>query len=252
MRVLPFLLFYLFVLSCQKEGVTVKNNAQSSPSCHINQDELRRSVPNSSNARPERDPYPQPKGNYSCIYIDFDGETVVSPYWNNGATIHCESSGLSLAQQKAVLSKVRGYFYPFRVYVTDTLDYFVEANRNKRMQVIVTPTSYWKPIVGGVAMYNSFVWGNETPAFVFSDRLLFSEHYVAELVAHETGHTLNLSHQSLWTDSCQMAEPLTPGVIMGNSLSVSTGVWTYGPTSMGCAVFQDDSTMIKTKLGLRL
>ncbi|HMJ46927.1 MAG TPA: hypothetical protein VK498_06330 [Ferruginibacter sp.] len=252
MRILPFILSLLFLVCCRKEN-TVKEISKQAPFCYTDQEQLRLNLDKLGNLRPDRnDPYPPPRGNYSCIYIDFDGETVVNPYWNKGEPFYCEPSGLTIDQQKDVLARVRNYFYPFRVYVTDTLSYYQEANRNKKMRVIVTPTSNWQPVVGGISLYDSFIWGNETPAFVFSDRLLFSPHFVADLVSHESGHTLNLAHQSLWSELCSLSEPLTPGVIMGNSLSVSQGEWTYGPTSYGCTIYQDDSLMIKNKLGLRL
>jgi hypothetical protein len=40
------------------------------------------------------------------------------------------------------------------------------------------------------------------------------------------------------------------GVIMGNSLYVSQGVWTYG-TTLSCSIFQDDNQVLTNALGLR-
>jgi hypothetical protein len=152
-------------------------------------------------------------------------------------------------------------FRPFNINITTDEAVFLAAPLNKRMRIIITPTSNWMPPgYGGVAYVGSFIWGDDTPAFVFSDRLGYSPKKVGESISHESGHTVGLSHQSKYdgVDCNTPIEPYNTGFgtgetawapIMGNSLSRNFSNWNNGPTPYGCTNLQDNLTIISTQNG---
>ena len=82
-------------------------------------------------------------------------------------------------------------YRPFNINITTDSSVFLAAPLNKRIRIIITPTSAWYPGVGGVSWINSFVWGDDTPGFVFCDRLgPNNAKLVAECCSHEAGHTV--------------------------------------------------------------
>ncbi len=200
---------------------------------------------------PTTTPTPTTSSYNACIYLDFDGEVVNSPYWNNGSTINCLSSGLSADGIAAVIAKVKANYAQFNVEITDQLSVYNAAPVGKRQRVIVTPTSYWQSGAGGISYIGSILFGDGTPSFVFSDRMYYDPGYIGETASHESGHGVGLFHQSVWTSSCTLSSSYAPNVIMGNSLLGNSGSWTYGPSSQGCNVYQDDRSLLGSTLGLR-
>lgn len=194
----------------------------------------------------------------ATIYFDFDGHTVNHPFWNGGMTLHCAPSGLTDAQINEIFSRVSEDYRPFDVNITTDSTVFINAPLNKRTRIIVTPTSGWYPGVGGVAFIGSFTWGDDTPGFVFSDRLQNFAKYIAECCTHESGHTIGLSHQSRYDGNCNLLEPYSQGTgtgeiswapVMGNSYYRNMTGWNDGPTPYGCALVQDNLTIITTQNG---
>lgn len=202
--------------------------------------------------KPTPTPIPTPTtptgSDYSCIYIDFNGQNVSSPYWNGGATLNCAPSGLNTDQMIQVLNEVRVLYAANKVVVTADEAVYAAAKTTMRTRVVVTPTSAWYTGVSGVAYTGSFTWGDDTPAFVFSDRLYFAPHYVAEIVAHESGHTLGLKHQSEYSSDCILVNRYKSGAVMGNSLNSIQGQWIFGTTS-SCNTYQDDNQLLMNLLG---
>lgn len=193
---------------------------------------------------------PPPTGSgYSCILVDFDGQTVTNGLWNNGSTLNCASSGLSSAQISEVLNEVRALYAAYNVVITYDENVYNAANPMKRTRVVVTATSSWYSSgVSGIAYTGSFTWGDQTPAFVFSDRLYYTPHFVAEIVAHEAGHTLGLTHQTEYDGSCNLVSRYKNGAVMGNSLNSTQGQWIYGTTT-SCYTYQDDNSLLRSLLG---
>src|SRR5262249_27790283 len=73
-------------------------------------------------------------------------------------------------------------------------------------------------------------------------------HYTAEAVAHESGHTFGLQHQSTYSGSTKTNE-YNPGdsntaPIMGDSYYAARGLWWYGLSSLGPTTYQDDMATI--------
>jgi hypothetical protein len=194
----------------------------------------------------------------ATIFLDFDGQTVENTSWNYAGPIFCASSGLTTAQITTVFNRVAEDYRPFNINITtDSTKYFA-APATKRQRVILTVTSDWYGSAGGVSFVGSFTWGDNTPAFVFTQLLGFSEKYVGEAASHEAGHTLGLYHQALYDASCVKISDYNSGVgsgeigwapIMGVGYYRNFTLWNNGPNSYGCNTIQSDLAVITTTNG---
>ena len=195
----------------------------------------------------------------ATIYLDFDGHMVTGSLWNGGMPIACIAPTLTDAQITEIFNRVSEDYRPFNVNITTDSTKFLSAPLAQRIRVIVTPTSAWKPNVGGISYIGSFTWGDDTPAFVFSDRLgPNNTKFIAECCSHESGHTLGLSHQSKYDSACNFLETYNTGYgtgetswapIMGNSYSRNMTGWNDGATPYGCANTQDNLSIITSTNG---
>jgi hypothetical protein len=194
----------------------------------------------------------------ATIFIDFDGQTVNGSGWNGGNPFVCAPAQLTDAQMTEIFNRVSEDYRPFNINITTDSTKFLSAPLNRRIRIIVTPTSAWCPGVGGISYIGSFTWGDDTPAFVFSDRLANSPKYVGECVTHESGHTVGLAHQSTYNASCALTEQYALGTgsgetswapVMGNSYYRNMTGWNDGPTPYGCANTQDNLTIITSQNG---
>ncbi|MBU3713397.1 MAG: T9SS type A sorting domain-containing protein [Ferruginibacter sp.] len=198
-------------------------------------------------------------GAKATIYLDFDGHIVRSSVWNGGNPIVCGAPSLSDDQISEIFFRVSEDYRPFDVNITTDSTVFLSAPLTQRIRIIITPTSSWKAGVGGIAYIGSFTWGDDTPAFVFSDRLgPNNSKYIAECCSHESGHTLGLSHQASFDNNCKLTETYNSGIgsgetswapIMGNSYYRNNTGWNAGPTPSGCNSIQDNLKIISTKNG---
>jgi len=189
----------------------------------------------------------------ATIFIDFDGQTVVSPYWNGGVPVQCAPAALTTAQMTRIFNQVSEDFRPFNLNITTDSAVYFAAPITRRQRVIVTPTSAWYGNAGGVAYLECFRWGLEIPAFVFSNLLNNNGKMISEATSHEAGHTLGLYHQALYNSSCGFVTDYNPGTgsgeiswapIMGESYYKNITLWHNGPNSFGCNNFQDDLSII--------
>lgn len=195
----------------------------------------------------------------ATIFLDFDGHSVIGSSWNNGNPLFCAPSGLTDAQITEVFYRVAEDYRPFNINITTDSTKFLSAPLNRRIRIIITPTSGWTTGVGGISYVGSFTWGDDTPGFVFSDRLgPNSPKYIGECCSHESGHTVGLSHQSTYDSNCTLTETYAMGTgtgevswapIMGNSYYRNMTSWNDGPTPYGCANTQDNLTIITSQNG---
>lgn len=195
----------------------------------------------------------------STIFLDFDGHTVVAAGWNSGAPLNCLAAPLTDAQITEIFNRVSEDYRPFNVNITTDSSVFIAAPLNKRIRIVVTPTSDWRPGVGGISYIGSFTWGDDTPAFVFTDKLgPNNAKYIAECCSHESGHTIGLSHQSSYDAGCNLTATYNSGTgsgetswapIMGNSYYRNMTGWNDGPTPYGCNNTQDNLTIITSQNG---
>jgi hypothetical protein len=188
----------------------------------------------------------------ATFYLDFDGQTVNTPYWNKGVPFYATPSKLTASQMDSAFKIVAEDFRPFNVNVTTDSAVYFAAPLLRRQRVIITDTSEWYAGVGGVAYFGSFIWGLEVPCFVFTD-ILKTGRNSSEAISHEIGHTLNLYHQSQCNSTGGFVFEYNPGrgvgetswsPIMGDSYSRNLTVWHNGPTSFGCTSLQDDLAVI--------
>jgi len=199
-------------------------------------------------------------GATAVIFLDFDGHYVHSTVWNGGNPLSCTTAAMTDAQITESFNRTAEDYRPFDINITTDSTVFLAAPITKRIRVIITPTSAWYPGVGGVAYVGSFAWGDDTPAFVFCDRLgPNSPKMVGECCSHESGHTVGLSHQSKYGTDCTTPEELyNSGVgtgeaawapIMGNSYYKNMSNWNNGPTPFGCTSVQDNLSIITSVNG---
>jgi hypothetical protein len=196
----------------------------------------------------------------ATIFLDFDGQYVLYPYWNNGTPINCAPASMTDTQITEAFNRTAEDFRPFDINVTTDSTVFLAAPVDQRIRVIVTPTSGWYQGVGGVAYIGSFTWGDDAPAFVFCDRLgPNSPKMVGECCSHESGHSLGLSHQSKFGADCNNpVEQYNSGTgagepgwapIMGNSYYKNMSNWNNGTIPNGCNYMQDNLSVITSQNG---
>jgi hypothetical protein len=196
------------------------------------------------------------------IFLDFDGHSVNTPYWNKGVPFYATSSGLSSVEIANILTEVRKDYAQFPVTVTIDSAIYLAANPIRRQRIVITQYNEWYcSCAGGVAFIGGIDWGGgqyegigEVPAFVFSKMLGYSQKMIGEASSHEAGHTLGLYHQAHFDVNClYISDYFNGGIspnapIMGNSYS-KPGIWWIGPTSSGCNNIQNDSLIIRQKVG---
>lgn len=190
----------------------------------------------------------------ATIFLDFDGQYVQCSSWNGGVPLNCAPSGLTDAQIVEIFYRVSEDFRPFNIDITTDSTVFLAAPLTQRMRIIITPTSGWYTGVGGVSYTGSFTWGDDIPGFVFPDRLgPYNTKMVAECCTHESGHTVGLSHQATYNESCSLVTVYNIGTgtgqtgwapIMGNSYYENFSGWYNGPTPSGCTANQDALSII--------
>lgn len=183
---------------------------------------------------PSRDSRPHAT---AVIYLDFDGQTVTGTEWNslrNITTINAAASALTTNEMDEVWARVAEDFSPFHISVTTDLARYNGAPQNRRIRVIVTPTSSWYGSAGGVAYLGSFTWTGDTPCWVFENLLGDEVKSIAEAASHEAGHTFNLKHDGRGTSEYYYGVDntlLSWGPIMGAGYNAAFTQWSKGEYS---------------------
>ncbi|UEG49507.1 T9SS type A sorting domain-containing protein [Ferruginibacter lapsinanis] len=194
----------------------------------------------------------------STIYLDFDGQIVNSGVWNSGVSFTCLAATLSESQIIEIFDRVSEDYRPFQINITTDETVFLAAPLEQRIRVIITPTSGWYSLVGGVAYIGSFTWGDDTPCFVFSKNLGNVSKTIAECCSHESGHSLGLLHQSTYDSFCNLSSTLNAGSgegesawtpIMGISYNRNMSTWSNGTTPYDCSYLQDNLNTITSYNG---
>ena len=197
----------------------------------------------------------------ATVFIDFDGQYVTGTAWNYRGDIYAAASGLSNNAITEIIGRVSEDYRPFNLNITTDSAVYWLAPRNKRMRIIVTPTSQWYGAAGGVAYVGSFTWGDNTPAWVFSALLNNNPKWVAEAISHEMGHTLGLQHQSSYDANCNKIAEYNTGLgtgeigwapIMGAGYYQNHTTWHIGPNTVNCGTLQNDFNIISNSNGFGL
>jgi hypothetical protein len=157
-----------------------------------------------------------------------------------------------------IFNRVSEDYRPFNINITTDSTVFLAAPLNQRIRIIITPTNNWYQGVGGIAFTGSFIWGDDTPGFVFSNMLGYNSKNVAECCSHESGHTVGLSHQAKYNGTCTLLATYNEGIgtgqtawapVMGNSYYRNLSGWNNGPTPSGCTDDQDNLSIITSRNG---
>jgi len=199
---------------------------------------------------PQLNSYPAAR---ATIYLDFDGEYVTGTAWNWGGPITAAAPSLSSNDITEIFNRVAEDYRIFNINITTSLSVYQAAPLKQRTRVIVTPSSSWYGNAGGVSYVESFTWGDNTPAWVFTNMLGNNIKYIAEACSHEAGHTLGLQHQSTYNATCgKIAEYATGqgsgeigwAPIMGVGYYKNLTTWFNGTNSIDCNTFQNDINII--------
>ena len=151
------------------------------------------------------------------IYLDFNGHTTTGTAWNSQVTggadivspaysLDGDGSTFNDAERERIQriwQRVVEDFAPFDVDITteepalDRLQNTGGADTQWGVRVVIAGDdgAWLGASAGGVAFLNSFSSNIDTPAFGFQDNLGGGqEKAVGEVISHEVGHTLGLSH----------------------------------------------------------
>src|SRR6478672_358995 len=79
----------------------------------------------------------------ATVYLDFDGQTVKGTGWNWDGPIYAKASGLSSRFITEIFNRSSEDFRIFNLNITTDSNVFKKAPTNKRMRVIITPSSKW-------------------------------------------------------------------------------------------------------------
>jgi hypothetical protein len=193
----------------------------------------------------------------AVIYIDFDGELVTDPDWNDGFTINALPAQLgsrliSAAQMTNIWQRVSEDMRPFNIAVTTIRSRYDNAPVGRRIRCIVTATDYWFPGAGGVAFLESFSKaGSDFSATVPCWAFVASYYNTADIsgiITHEVGHTFGLEHDNVLDSNGAVAEEYYGGhgnwgAIMGTTYERTISQWSKGEYK-NAGNFQDDLAII--------
>ena len=126
-------------------------------------------------------------GAAGVIYLDFDGEKGPFLSWGE---FDAAPPNVTNSQVHAVWKMVCEDFQGFTLNITTDRKVFDNAAPGSRQHVIITPTTTASPGAGGVAYIGSYNWVADVPCWAFYS----TGKYSAEVISHEVGHALGLSH----------------------------------------------------------
>jgi hypothetical protein len=197
----------------------------------------------------------------ATVFLDFDGAYVTATSWNWNGDIIASPASLPPSSVTEIFNRVAEDYSIFNINITTDSTEYLAAPSQKRIRVIITPSSSWYGNAGGVSFIGSFTWGDDTPAWVFSQLLSNNVKYIAEACSHETGHTLGLQHQSTYDLNCNKTAEYSAGQgngeiswapIMGVGYYKNLTTWYNGKSAIGCNYFQDDIAKIVSDNGFGL
>lgn len=261
-KLLAFAMCTLMLIGCRKEheappsslAQTPEKTLQNAPKCGVELNteftakmmKSRRSQDQQqklSATRPKESPTLPPA--HTLIFLDADGHTVENTPWNWSRTFDCIDAGLTQDQMSLIIKSVTEDFSRYQITVTADENLYNNAPKEKRVRVILTSyegLSDIFPIAGGYAYIGSLWWKDDTPCFVFAN--LSGEHTanIAEIVSHEVGHTIGLSHQAEYYPDGRVRyeyhsgfiiDDITWRSIMGSGYSGDISGWMNGRTTFG-------------------
>lgn len=214
------------------------------------------------------------------IYLDFNGHQAMNTWWNRDYNLPVIStapysidenpafSDTELYYMYIMFNKVSEFFSPFNVDVTteepSQSDLLNTGDGDDRWGTRVAIGESNHPIsfvAGGVAYLSDFgspriaFSGVDNPAYVFPSQVANRMSWVAELTAHEVGHTLGLEHDGRSTPQENYYEGHTNdsaatswAPIMGSSYDKYMVQWSKGEYASANNQ-QDDLAIITSRPG---
>ncbi len=209
------------------------------------------------------------------LYLDFNGHTVSGTAWNTGPgsrpvyiarpyDIDGNPSTFSEAEQaiiSEVWARVAEDFAPFDVNVT-TVEPSSFSSTTARVLITLAEDAngYYVPggaNAGGVAFLNVFGqsdYATRSPAWVIADNVgADNAANIAEVVSHEFGHNLGLSHDGTFSEEYYEGHgsgAISWGPIMGSSYGRNVTTFSKGEYRDANNT-QDDLSIIAQKLPYR-
>jgi len=188
----------------------------------------------------------------ATVYLDFDGAEVEGTIWNEQGKIEAAPSGLGPASITWIYKIIADHFKLFNLNITTDPAVYQRAPVHQRTRIIITPDGSWWGPATGVSAIGSFVWGDDTPAFVFTNALTDNPSFIAAAATHQIGHTLGLQHQSVYDSYGAMITELSGGEsnIFSNQAPLmgipfyKQAVWKDGHPSTGARNIQSDTAAI--------
>ncbi|MBN8458866.1 MAG: cadherin domain-containing protein [Verrucomicrobia bacterium] len=180
-------------------------------------------------------------GATAVVYLDFDGEQGPFPGWGD---FNAAASGASNSQIYDVWKMVCEDYQGFNINITTDRKVFDNAPEGRRQHCIISPTTNAAPGAGGVAYVGSFNWGGDRVCWAFYTTGKSS----CEVIAHEVGHTLGLSHDGRTTPSegyygGHGTDPVGWAPIMGVGYYKNLSQWSKGEY-LNANQTQDDLSII--------
>jgi hypothetical protein len=188
----------------------------------------------------------------ATVYLEFGGAEVDGTVWNEQGKIFAAPSGLTTASITWIHQQIAEHFTLFNLNITTDRSVYERAPVRQRIRIIITPEGSWYGQVSGISAVGSFVWGDDTPAWVFTDALGNNPVFIAAAATHQIGHTLGLQHQSLYDAYGVMISELSGGEnnILSNDAPLM-GVpfykeadWKNGHPSTSSDAVQSDTAVI--------
>jgi hypothetical protein len=188
----------------------------------------------------------------ATVYLEFGGAEVDGTIWNEQGKIIAAPSGLTASSITWIHRLIAEHFILFNLNITTDPLVYERAPIRQRTRIIITPEGSWYGQVSGISAVGSFVWGDDTPAWVFTNALGNNPVFIAAATTHQIGHTLGLQHQSLYDAYGVMISELSGGEnnILSNDAPLmgipfyKQADWKNGHPSSGAEAIQSDTATI--------